>query len=193
MNSITLLPELRARAGEQVVYQLWEGVDIYLAMRPILSYDDITLPAEATHPSPPRPQHSQSPPLKKRKKPNQKPSNQQWPNIQHWDDPGNADETMLYDDIGSNGDAELFALNDEGEIEDEESRELTYEEIWDDSALINAWNAATEEYEAHFFSSNLCIELMYNCLVGLPWTRQKLEEGTSEQVSFVCLSNIYFI
>jgi hypothetical protein len=29
----------------------------------------------------------------------------------------------------------------------EESRELTQEEIWDDSALIEAWNAATEEYE----------------------------------------------
>jgi len=28
------------------------------------------------------------------------------------------------------------------------SRELTHEEIWDDSALIEAWNAATEEYEA---------------------------------------------
>ncbi|KAF9261910.1 hypothetical protein L218DRAFT_960864 [Marasmius fiardii PR-910] len=29
------------------------------------------------------------------------------------------------------------------------SRELTHEEIWDDSALIDAWNAATEEYEAY--------------------------------------------
>jgi hypothetical protein len=33
-------------------------------------------------------------------------------------------------------------------VEFEESRELTHEEIWDDSALIEAWNAATEEYEA---------------------------------------------
>ncbi|KAF8665099.1 hypothetical protein AX16_000567 [Volvariella volvacea WC 439] len=32
--------------------------------------------------------------------------------------------------------------------ETDESRELTHEEIWDDSALIEAWNAATEEYEA---------------------------------------------
>jgi len=30
----------------------------------------------------------------------------------------------------------------------EKSRELTHEEIWDDSALIEAWNAAAEEYEA---------------------------------------------
>ena len=46
-----------------------------------------------------------------------------------------------------------MTLNDNedayGEREEgEESRELTYEEIWDDSALIDAWNAATEEYEA---------------------------------------------
>lgn len=39
-----------------------------------------------------------------------------------------------------------------GEVDgdaDGESRELTYDEIWDDSALIEAWNAATEEYEVH--------------------------------------------
>ncbi|KAF8503942.1 hypothetical protein BU17DRAFT_58419 [Hysterangium stoloniferum] len=29
----------------------------------------------------------------------------------------------------------------------EESRQLTYEEIWDDSVLIQAWDAAVEEYE----------------------------------------------
>ena len=37
-------------------------------------------------------------------------------------------------------------LSDPNEVE--ESRELTHEEIWDDSALISAWEAATEEYEA---------------------------------------------
>jgi hypothetical protein len=62
---------------------------------------------------------------------------------------------MLYDDIRSNGDAHISAVKDEGEIEGEESRELTYEEIWDDSALIDAWNAATEEYEVHALSSSL--------------------------------------
>jgi len=31
--------------------------------------------------------------------------------------------------------------------EGEESRELTYDEIWDDSALIAAWESATAEYE----------------------------------------------
>jgi len=34
------------------------------------------------------------------------------------------------------------------EMEYSESRELAYEEIWDDSALIEAWDAAAEEYEA---------------------------------------------
>lgn len=29
------------------------------------------------------------------------------------------------------------------------SRDLTHQEIWDDSALVEAWDAATEEYEMH--------------------------------------------
>ncbi|KAK0464199.1 uncharacterized protein EV420DRAFT_1637763 [Desarmillaria tabescens] len=32
---------------------------------------------------------------------------------------------------------------------EEESRELTHDEIWDDSALIDAWAAANEEYAAY--------------------------------------------
>ena len=36
------------------------------------------------------------------------------------------------------------------EGEEDESRELTHEEIWDDSALIDAWDAANEEYEVRF-------------------------------------------
>jgi hypothetical protein len=43
---------------------------------------------------------------------------------------------------------EAFVDPNDCEIE-EESRELTHEEIWDDSALINAWEAATKEYEAY--------------------------------------------
>jgi hypothetical protein len=60
---------------------------------------------------------------------------------------------MSYNDIGAEDDADISAVKDEEEIEEEESRELTYEEIWDDSALINAWNAATEEYEAYHGSN----------------------------------------
>ena len=53
-------------------------------------------------------------------------------------------------------------MDDELEVVDaEESRELTYEEIWDDSALINAWNAAAEEYEVfiHFFFAHVLLTL----------------------------------
>lgn len=57
----------------------------------------------------------------------------------HWDEPDEQGERMDY------GDDENGANGLEGW---EESRELTHEEIWDDSALIEAWNAATEEYEA---------------------------------------------
>jgi len=42
---------------------------------------------------------------------------------------------------------EAFADTNDYE-EEEENRQLTHEEIWDDSALVNAWEAATEEYEA---------------------------------------------
>ncbi len=36
---------------------------------------------------------------------------------------------------------------EEEEQEEEESRELTHNEIWDDSALIDAWDSAIAEYE----------------------------------------------
>lgn len=36
---------------------------------------------------------------------------------------------------------------DEEEEDENESRMLTQEEIWDDSALIDAWNSASAEYE----------------------------------------------
>jgi hypothetical protein len=70
-----------------------------MATRPLVSYDDITLPYQPTKPPP-----------KKRKRNHEKSVSEQ--------------------------------------AEEEESRELTHEEIWDDSALVNAWEAATEEYEA---------------------------------------------
>ena len=39
---------------------------------------------------------------------------------------------------------------EDGAVDDTtQSRELTHEEIWDDSALVEAWNAAVEEYEAY--------------------------------------------
>ncbi|KAG0703059.1 hypothetical protein DFH29DRAFT_464174 [Suillus ampliporus] len=78
----------------------------------------------------------QPPPSKKRKRSNQKANRSR--KTAHWDGPG--DNQMSYDDAS--------AYAEDGEIEEEENRELTYEEIWDDSALIDAWNSATAEYEA---------------------------------------------
>ncbi|KAJ7151738.1 hypothetical protein C8R46DRAFT_1122965 [Mycena filopes] len=98
--------------------------------RPVISYDDITLPYS---PEPPRAGPAKSPSnsgqSKKRKWSNQK-SNQSHGNKNNNRAPnGRAPEAV-----------------DEGE--DADSRYLTSEEVWDDSALIDAWDAATEEYEA---------------------------------------------
>ncbi|KAH8120730.1 hypothetical protein DFH11DRAFT_1539791 [Phellopilus nigrolimitatus] len=87
--------------------------------------------------------------------------------MQHWDDPGVQTEGILYDESiadendctvktdglteerdwegGGEGEGDM-GVEDEDEDEDE-SRELTHDEIWDDSALIAAWDAANEEYE----------------------------------------------
>ncbi|THU79893.1 hypothetical protein K435DRAFT_696836 [Dendrothele bispora CBS 962.96] len=104
-------------------------------MRTVVSYDDITLPYEATtnineevaklnrtESNPAKP-----PPSKKRKK-----SRAQ-----------NGFHTKTSSSAATpDEDSEEY-------LQVEESRELTHEEVWDDSALIEAWNAATEEYEAY--------------------------------------------
>ncbi|KAL5518492.1 hypothetical protein ACEPAH_174 [Sanghuangporus vaninii] len=85
----------------------------------------------------------------------------------HWDDPGTQIDGISYDEridevngvandldegnceIGENGgDTPDTEDADGDEDEENESRELTHEEVWDDSALIAAWDAANEEYEA---------------------------------------------
>ena len=68
--------------------------------------------------------------------------------MQHWDDPGNQGTLMSYDDAPKPGEAMVVAAQEEEFYEEEEeSRELTHDEIWDDSALIDAWNSAAAEYE----------------------------------------------
>jgi hypothetical protein len=110
-------------------------------MRRLVSYDDISLP----QPSETSQLHLVKPPPKRQR------SNQ---NVsQHWDDPGCSDEAMNYDEDGcvnAPADVGLHREVDSG------SRVLTYEEIWDDSALIKAWNTATEEYDVSCFSSCNC-------------------------------------
>jgi len=100
-----------------------------------VSYDDITLPP------PPQP-HSQ-PPAKKRKW-SKKPKGrnaQSFNNFQKTNSNG-----LGYAQSSSSVSMDVEAENME---EDEEGRDLTHNEIWDDSALIDAWNAAAEEYEAY--------------------------------------------
>ncbi|KAI0770969.1 hypothetical protein BD413DRAFT_476776 [Trametes elegans] len=131
-------------------------------MRPIISYDDIVAPEPA--PQAPKAQMDPppAPPPTKKRKPN--PHQQRsggggggartHQSVQHWDDPGSQEPQMSYDDApaasasaaGRAGGAKYY--EEEEEEEEEESRELTHEEIWDDSALIDAWNSAAAEYEA---------------------------------------------
>jgi hypothetical protein len=93
-------------------------------MRPLVSYDDIS------DYQPPVSSPDRGPPSKKHKGSSHVASQQQQRT-------GDFEQNMTYEDEGGLG----------GDYEEEESRELTHEEIWDDSALIEAWDAATEEYE----------------------------------------------
>lgn len=70
--------------------------------------------------------------------------------IKHWDDPDMQGGGLKYEDgevdsVAADGSFEGGDMYEEEE--EEESRELTHGEIWDDSALIAAWDAANEEYE----------------------------------------------
>ncbi|KAI6022592.1 hypothetical protein EDC04DRAFT_338071 [Pisolithus marmoratus] len=107
-------------------------------MRQLVRYDleDSSGPSTA--------ETSTQPPSKKRKYSQQKGRSA---HVQHWDDPGTLQDTVVYDEQ-ENG---VLHENPQVEVdeEDEESRELTHEDIWDDSALIDAWNSAQAEYEVY--------------------------------------------
>jgi glycine/D-amino acid oxidase-like deaminating enzyme len=66
--------------------------------------------------------------------------------LRHWDEPDQQSGTLPYDDDGVDRTIAEGGTADDAE-EEEESRELTHHEIWDDSALIAAWESATAEYE----------------------------------------------
>ncbi|KAF5361695.1 hypothetical protein D9758_007340 [Tetrapyrgos nigripes] len=99
-------------------------------MRPVVSYEDITLPygvtanvSEAVSRLNDSGPASVKPTSKKRKK------------------------SRAQNNVGVR--TKTLEEDDGDYLQVEENRELTHEEIWDDSALIEAWNAATEEYEAY--------------------------------------------
>ncbi|KAH0838721.1 hypothetical protein J3R83DRAFT_7051 [Lanmaoa asiatica] len=137
-------------------------------MRPLIPYDLDGPPTAPSGPSAPPHWNTRRPPMKKRKR------NHRNPPLQHWDDPGNvtfgvvyggeegsptavaplADEpvTMTYvDDLQQEEEyGEEAVEEDEAvDVEEEEGRPLTHEEIWDDAALVDAWNSAEAEYEAY--------------------------------------------
>ncbi|KAF4623620.1 hypothetical protein D9613_001485 [Agrocybe pediades] len=129
-----------------------------MSTRQLISYDDITLPYDpseetertptATTATAPTPSNSSGtnhqPPSKKRKKNYNKNKNKQLrannknvPQQQY---------QLLH--LEQQTEAEEYEYA-EGDYEEGESRELTHEEIWDDSALVDAWDAAMEEYQAY--------------------------------------------
>jgi len=67
----------------------------------------------------------------------------------HWDDPEQQSSMLPYDEDVEIKEEDADNDNVEEEEEEEESRELTHDEIWDDSALIAAWESATAEYESY--------------------------------------------
>jgi hypothetical protein len=143
-------------------------------MRPLIQYD-LDDPPTYTEPFANRHPDTRRSPTKKRKRHHHAPKHAsglpQKP-LQHWDDPGSAAVGMVYDDQegGAATSAPLPVTaascadeeddegdydydydhgeeDVEGEEEEEESRALTHQEIWDDAALVDAWNAAEAEYE----------------------------------------------
>ncbi|KAG6879016.1 hypothetical protein C0992_005843 [Termitomyces sp. T32_za158] len=98
-------------------------------MRTLVSYDDIALSYKA---SPSEPSSIKPPPAKRRK----------------WNKNSkgrNYNDNHQRNNIGQAATSSKAGVDHEME----EGRNLTHDEIWDDSALVDAWNAATEEYEAY--------------------------------------------
>ncbi|KAF9785909.1 hypothetical protein BJ322DRAFT_1056951 [Thelephora terrestris] len=101
-------------------------------MRSVVSYDDLEQVATTPAPGPP--------PTKKRKRQQNKRKSLAFQNFTHWDEPVENHHVSLA--------AHDYADELEDELVNVENRELTHEEIWDDSALIKAWDAAMDEYKA---------------------------------------------
>ncbi|KAH7884024.1 hypothetical protein F5I97DRAFT_1635326 [Phlebopus sp. FC_14] len=151
-------------------------------MRQLVRYDPDDLPGPSKMSGNRSPAHS--PPSKKRKQ-----SHPRTQHIQHWDDPGSSREEVVYDEQEEDVREDSYRYEEAGaglpgEVgEEEESRELTYEEIWDDSALIDAWNSATAEYEAyHGKSKDWKADSVKKSLLwyNKPYTGPKSQGNTSK-------------
>ncbi|KAF8577541.1 hypothetical protein K439DRAFT_548528 [Ramaria rubella] len=102
-------------------------------MRPLVSYDDIA--SQAPQESSGFSYHGPSPPPKKRRKSNHQRQGQRQHHAQYSRNDSREEHKVHPKKTGID-----YGLK-------EESRQLTHEEVWDDTALIHAWDAAVEEYE----------------------------------------------
>lgn len=169
-------------------------------MRPLISYDDIVAPEPTPRTNPPP-----VPPPAKKRRTNQNQNQHQHQHRQgyagggrahqqHWDDPGSQEPPMMYDDAPapSAGSSARHAEyhEEEGEADEDESRELTQDEIWDDSALIDAWNSAAAEYEVR---GHTCSALVQNAdsRIGLSWEGQELEGRAREKITSVSSHSMF--
>lgn len=100
-------------------------------MRSVVPYDDLEQITTTSAPGPP--------PIKKRKRQQNKRKLSGPQKFVHWDEPvENHDVSFTNNDYFGDLEVETVGI---------ENRELTHEEIWDDSALIEAWDAAMDEYK----------------------------------------------
>jgi hypothetical protein len=136
--------------------------------RPVISYDDITLPYHQSD-SPSRPAANNSPAgpsqSKKRKWSNQQ-SGQSHRSKNKAANGVPKEDWVANEEEEEDEDADSRYLTQEDE--DADSRYLTQEEIWDDSALINAWDAAMEEYEVRIAALATIILDSLNLILNRP-------------------------
>ena len=128
-----------------------------LLMRSVVSYHDLEQITTTSVPSPP--------PAKKRKRQQNKRKSLGPPKFAHWDQPAENHNVSLV-----NHD---YAGAPEDEVVDIGSRELTHEEIWDDSALIEAWDAAMDEYKVR--QNPMCL-IFHSRPTGIPRVREQMED-----------------
>ena len=132
-------------------------------MRSVVSYDDLEQITTTHAPGPP--------PAKKRKRQQNKRKSSGPQKFAHWDEPVENHEVSFTEHD--------YAGDLEGETTDVEGRELTHEEIWDDSALIEAWDAAMNEYKV---CRNLTCLIFRSYPLGIPRISEQVEDRTHLEI-----------
>lgn len=132
--------------------------------RSLLSYDDISSapppPFHGSHPisrGPPPPGDTDSHALKRKRNWNGRNGHQ--PRHPHWDSIRSNDAAMPYGSEGNEDPGASRRGQNQNQNQNREytskpkrkkARQLTQEELWDDSALIEAWDASMEEYRVFY-------------------------------------------